>query len=613
MFEVTCPKCQTTLTVTDLTSGAILPCVACGQKLRVLVEEPSSEELMVSVLQSDVPSATCAPWLLPPRSLAASVLLGVCGLGGLGVAGAILLGWVLFDAGRNGPNRSPRMEKTASAGKNPEPGGGGKAPPPPGTGEGGISRKSGQTYDPQREPRQPALGLELNSTDLVLQAGENAKLTVRVRRQDCRGSVSLELNGLPRNVRTVPSALTVPEDQETLEFELTVPEDANNAKATVRVEAKLGELSADEQLTVQVKQQTFRVETQPRVKLRIGQTCSVPIALDRRGGYRGPVRLALTNLPDGVVADSAAVPANLSEAEIKVTASPRAIPSLSILKLQAIARDRQIEHQVSVAFRILEPAGEERRFQGHEGAVMCLAFAATGSRFVSGGADGKVVLWNKEAGRPVWSVLAAPDFKVHCVALSSDGRYVASGGSDTEVHVWDAETGREKEVFKDHRWPVWQVRFIAEGKRLQSTSEDRVCDRDVTTRLAKSLMQKVQVSQLHIPGPDGPRSLTGLGTTVLRLWDRSSSALPADFPHRSPIRGAAIGSDRRWVFSCGDDGFAHVWDVGNSRQPLYSFSGHKGPVLAVAGDPAASQHALSGGADGVIRYWRFPTTPEVEE
>jgi len=102
---------------------------------------------------------------------------------------------------------------------------------------------------------------------------------------------------------------------------------------------------------------------------------------------------------------------------------------------------------------------------GHEHRVQALAFSPDGQRLVSGGADGKVILWDTVGGHIVrtWGKRGRA---VASVAFSRDGKYISAGCQDGIVMVWDTATGREVHAFHGALYAVSSVAFNHNGSRL---------------------------------------------------------------------------------------------------------------------------------------------------
>ncbi|MFV2085746.1 NB-ARC domain-containing protein [Micromonospora sp. LOL_021] len=77
-----------------------------------------------------------------------------------------------------------------------------------------------------------------------------------------------------------------------------------------------------------------------------------------------------------------------------------------------------------------------RRISGdHNGAIHCCAITPHGGYFVTGGADGKLLIWSLPSGMLLRG-LRAHESVVRSCAISPDGRYLLTGGDDAFVRVW---------------------------------------------------------------------------------------------------------------------------------------------------------------------------------
>ncbi|HVK14082.1 MAG TPA: serine/threonine-protein kinase [Gemmataceae bacterium] len=92
----------------------------------------------------------------------------------------------------------------------------------------------------------------------------------------------------------------------------------------------------------------------------------------------------------------------------------------------AVAADR---------LRLLRPDSGLATLDGHDGPVLCVAFAGDGSLLASGGNDGTVRMWRASDGTEL-AVLRGHDGPVRAVAVSPDRRFAYSGGSDGALRRW---------------------------------------------------------------------------------------------------------------------------------------------------------------------------------
>ncbi len=78
-----------------------------------------------------------------------------------------------------------------------------------------------------------------------------------------------------------------------------------------------------------------------------------------------------------------------------------------------------------------------RKFGGHQGAALALAFTLRGQTLVSGGTDQNVRFWDLTIGHERLTVqLTRGD--VTCIGFSSDGNIMSSGHNDGSIELWQA-------------------------------------------------------------------------------------------------------------------------------------------------------------------------------
>jgi WD40 repeat protein len=85
--------------------------------------------------------------------------------------------------------------------------------------------------------------------------------------------------------------------------------------------------------------------------------------------------------------------------------------------------------------RVRQPDGSFVRLNGHDGAVLCLAFSSDGKLLLSGGADHAVVLWRLEDGAEL-ARFQGHTGRIHAVAFLPDARAAFSASADGTVRRW---------------------------------------------------------------------------------------------------------------------------------------------------------------------------------
>lgn len=86
--------------------------------------------------------------------------------------------------------------------------------------------------------------------------------------------------------------------------------------------------------------------------------------------------------------------------------------------------------------------------------------------------QGKVSLWETDAGRSLVVLPMARREKVAGIVFSPDGQLLASGGIGNAVSLWEVATGRLLLALPGHTARVNHTAFSPDGRTLASTSED---------------------------------------------------------------------------------------------------------------------------------------------
>jgi len=111
--------------------------------------------------------------------------------------------------------------------------------------------------------------------------------------------------------------------------------------------------------------------------------------------------------------------------------------------------------------------------KGHSGGVNAVAFGPYGKTLASGGADGRIVLWNTSNGSKILSQKGHKGW-IRDIVFNPDGTLLASCGDDKLIHTWQAQSLKESGTFKGHKDWVQTIDFSPDGKTLISGGRDRL-------------------------------------------------------------------------------------------------------------------------------------------
>ncbi len=195
---------------------------------------------------------------------------------------------------------------------------------------------------------------------------------------------------------------------------------------------------------------------------------------------------------------------------------------------------------------------------GHTSYVLNVLAVPSQDRFVTGGADATMRIWDLQGH--VLAVLAGFRGPVHNLAVSPDGALVAGGDINGVVMVWQIADGAQVARY-EHRGYVRTLAWSPDSGRLASGGDDR----------------EVQV------------------------WTRGTGEARALDGHVQTISAVEFSHDGALLASGSVDGSVRLWNLDTGAQQL--LRGHSGPVGRVAFAPA-DDTLLSVSTDGAM--WRWP-------
>jgi WD40 repeat protein len=238
----------------------------------------------------------------------------------------------------------------------------------------------------------------------------------------------------------------------------------------------------------------------------------------------------------------------------------------------------------------------------HDDWVRAVAVAG-GWRVVTGGSDGRVLVWDRAylAAAPV--ELGRHYGVVRAVAILGDER-VVTGGSDGRVLVWDPDdAGAAPAELGRHRGRVRAVAVLADGRVVTGGSDGRllVWDPDDPGAPPAELGSHDDWVQAVAVLADG-RVVTGGVYGRVLVWDPAyPGTAPAELgSHDDWVRAVAVLGDGR-VVTGGSDRRVLVWDPAYPGAVPAELGRHDGVVRAVA--VLGGGRVVTGGSDGRVLVW----------
>jgi WD40 repeat protein len=237
------------------------------------------------------------------------------------------------------------------------------------------------------------------------------------------------------------------------------------------------------------------------------------------------------------------------------------------------------------------------------------SLALSGSRALTGHANGNVVLWDFERADRL-GVYKRNDAEVWAVTFLGRPDRFAAASHDWKVALWDAASpGAPAHVLEAHQNSVQAATFAMtpNGPMLATGGADktvRLWNIDTIEKVRRYSGHRDFVTTLAF-SPDF-RALASAGLDgSIRLWStRSHSTLRRLYGHRGRVGGLAFSPQSDTLVSAGEDGKVRVWDLKRGRAARV-LPGTFAPQRAVSVSPDG-QRIAAAGDDGTIRVWANP-------
>jgi WD40 repeat protein/uncharacterized caspase-like protein len=235
---------------------------------------------------------------------------------------------------------------------------------------------------------------------------------------------------------------------------------------------------------------------------------------------------------------------------------------------------------------------------------------ADGEFLATGGADGKIRIWEVLSATKTRAVEAHPD-GINALAFSRDGKLLASGGADGKIKIWDAQTWRETKTLDAHKGEVTSIAFNSNGQLLVSASADKTlkvwdanAGRDVLT-----LAGHEKAVYAAAFSPDDAQIASGGADGKVKIWDaKTGREIKTLEGHADWVNSVAFSPDGKTLISGGNDRSVRAWDVEQGKMRFVS-TGHADKIDTVSFDmsDARGRRYISASEDGSLRIWSSET------
>lgn len=209
--------------------------------------------------------------------------------------------------------------------------------------------------------------------------------------------------------------------------------------------------------------------------------------------------------------------------------------------------------------------------RAHKESANAVAFSPDGTRMVTSGNDGRLIVHRVADGAELVTWDAAGGRQVTGLAWSPDGRTIASSASAPDAALWDATTGARLKTFAGKAGAMTAVAFSPDGRWLALTSANgdlRVVDvRTGDTRIASAA--HAGGAQTVAFDPRGRTLATAGADRLIRVW-----SVPSLKPvrvlrgHAELIYGVTFSPDGARLASASSDQTVRLWSTATGESLL---------------------------------------------
>jgi WD40 repeat protein len=233
-----------------------------------------------------------------------------------------------------------------------------------------------------------------------------------------------------------------------------------------------------------------------------------------------------------------------------------------------------------------------------------VAAALADGRVVTGGADGRIAVWAPGSAPFHLGIQVGLHEGVSAIAPLADGRVATAGGYDGQVLIWQSRDRGSLPEKLGNTGFVLALAALADGRIVTGEVDGRVRVWDPAVRASIHLSPRESIQ----PSPRGqiPQSPRGHEASPRRLDEGRVYELGR---HEDSVRAVAALADGR-VVAAGDDGRVLMWNPGVPGRSPVELGRHGGKVCAVA---ALADGRVVTGGDGHILMWDSARPKEVAQ
>ncbi|KAL3435156.1 WD40-repeat-containing domain protein [Aspergillus tetrazonus] len=256
-----------------------------------------------------------------------------------------------------------------------------------------------------------------------------------------------------------------------------------------------------------------------------------------------------------------------------------------------------------------------RTFSGHSKAITDTDFHITGKTFLTASYDRQMKLWDTETGQCIsrFSTGKTP----HVIRFNpnpENSHEFLAGMSDKKIVQFDTRTGEQVQEYDHHLAAINTLTFVDQNRRFISTSDDkslRAWEYGIPVPIkfiAEPYMFALTRAAAHPNGKyvafqSGDNQIVVYGATDKFRQNRKKSFRGHN--NAGYAIDLTISPDGQFIASGDSAGYVCFWDWKTGKMYHKIMAGGKegGATTCLDWHPQETSKVVTGGLDGVIRYW----------
>lgn len=222
-----------------------------------------------------------------------------------------------------------------------------------------------------------------------------------------------------------------------------------------------------------------------------------------------------------------------------------------------------------IVVRPLDGQAPPMTLSGHTGPVRAIAFAADGSRLLSGGDDRSLRLWDLSRPAEPSATLGDTAATVTALALSTDLTRAITAGGDHVVRAWSLADGKLLREYRGHTAALLAVGWDPGGQPWSASADATVRTWNPADGAQVSSWTLPVAPLALVPSADGASLVVVGNDGVVRSHDRRGGQLQKTFvgPAGAPttLMISADGTRAATLEGSGAHATARLWDVTEGR------------------------------------------------